>query len=101
MTDVDAFFDRISSDESFAQQLESVREDVDAVHEIALQAGFDLDPVDVRLGFLERFGAELTEEQLAAISGGRASDADTAAIVGGVIAGAGVAIGIGAAAAAI
>lgn len=98
---MNAFFERVETDDEFAQRLVAVNADPAAVKEIITEAGFDLEPSDVTQGFLERFGAELTEEQLAAIAGGRASDADTAAIVGGVIAGAGVAIGIGAAAAAI
>jgi len=97
---VNAFFDRVDSDDSFAQQLETVRTDPAAVQAVLVDAGFDLDPEAVRDGFLDRFGSQLTEEQLAAVAGGLTQDQNMAVVAGVSIGGAGIAIGVAAASAA-
>ncbi len=89
----EAFMDRVESDEAFAAELESLKDD-----QAAVQAAVVAAPEEIRDAFVDRFGDQLTEEQLAAIAGG----VDEGTIMTGVfigIAGLG-AISVGAAAAA-
>jgi predicted ribosomally synthesized peptide with nif11-like leader len=98
---VEAFFDRLSSDDDFAGQLAAVKTDPSAVQQLIADAGFDVTPEEVRDAFLEHYGDQLDEEQLAAVAGGLSHDAENGLIIGGVAAGMVVASVAGAAAAAI
>jgi predicted ribosomally synthesized peptide with nif11-like leader len=93
--DAVAFLERVESDEEFAADLESVKQDRDAVRAKVQAAGFDATPDEIREAFVDRYGVELTPKQLDQIAAG--SDADT--IIGGTIATVGI-IGMAAAAAA-
>ena len=66
----DALIERIEGDDEFARELESVRDDPDAVLGRVHAAGFDATPEEIREAFLDRYGAELTPEQLEQIAGG-------------------------------
>jgi predicted ribosomally synthesized peptide with nif11-like leader len=77
----EAFLDRVESDEDFARELESLREDRPAVLERVHGAGFDATPDEIREAFLDRYGAELTQEQLDQIAAGT----DPAVIAGTVV----------------
>ena len=77
----EAFMSRVESDEAFAAELESLKDDQAAVQAAVVAAGFDATPDEIRDAFVDRFGDELTEEQLAAIAGGLDVD-DPALIVG-------------------
>ena len=66
----EAFMDRVESDEAFAAELESLKDDQAAVQAAIVAAGFDATPDEIRDAFVDRFGDQLTEEQLAAIAGG-------------------------------
>jgi predicted ribosomally synthesized peptide with nif11-like leader len=79
-----AFFDRLEADEDFAKELESLRDDPDAVLERIHAAGFDTTPVEMRETFLERYGAELTPEQMEQVAAGVDTQV-VAASVGGVV----------------
>ena len=81
----EAFMDRVESDEAFAAELESLKDDQAAVQAAVVAAGFDATPEEIRDAFSDRFGDQLTEEQLAAIAGGL-DDQQIVNIVGGVIA---------------
>lgn len=81
---VDAFLDRVASDEVFASQLADLRDDPTAVVAFAARAGFDLDPAQMQDALVDRFGDQLTEEQLAAIAGGLGGGAIAAIAVVGV-----------------
>jgi predicted ribosomally synthesized peptide with nif11-like leader len=89
-----AFLDRVESDEAFARELESLRQDPAAALEKVHAAGFDATPDEVREAFLERYGAELTQEQLDQIAAGT----DPAVIAGTVV---GVVVWVAAASAAV
>ena len=65
-----AFLERLEGDEEFAKELRSVREDPDAVGERVHAAGFDATPGEIREAFIERYGSELTQEQLDQIAAG-------------------------------
>ena len=65
-----AFLERVEGDEGFATELGSLREDPGAVIERVRAAGFDATPEEIREAFLERYGAELTQEQLDQIAAG-------------------------------
>ena len=94
----EAFMNRVESDEAFAAELESLKDDQAAVQAAIVAAGFDATPEEIRYAFVDRFGDHLTEEQLAAIAGG----ADNGTIMTGVFLGITglAAISVGAAAAA-
>ena len=66
----EAFMDRVESDEAFAAELESLKDDQAAVQAAVVAAGFDATPEEIRDAFVDRFGDQLTEEELAAIAGG-------------------------------
>ena len=68
------FLDAVEADEAFAQQLEALKDTPDQVLDAVRARGFDVDPDEVREAFVERYGADLTEEQLAAIAGGLSTD---------------------------
>ena len=91
-----AFLDKVESDEEFAQELAALREDPSAVQSRMRAAGFDAEPEEVRAAFLERYGAELTPEQLDQVAAG-ADDVAMQAVAGTV--GVGVLIGLAAIAA--
>ena len=89
-----ALFERLETDEDFATSLADLRDDPAAVQAAIKDAGYDVTPEEVRTAFLDRFGSELSEEQLEAITGGL-SDAAGIGIGVGIVGG----ITIGAAAA--
>jgi predicted ribosomally synthesized peptide with nif11-like leader len=91
-TDAVGFLDRVESDESFARELEAIKDNPDAVHEKVKAAGFDAQPEEIREAFLDRYGVELTPEQLDQVAAGM----DTEQIVGMV--GGTAALGVGVAA---
>lgn len=93
-----ALFERLETDEAFASSLAELREDPQAVQAAIKDAGYDVTTDEIRAAFLERFGSELTEEQLAVVAGGLSDDAQIGI---GVAAGVGIlAVTSGAAAAA-
>ena len=79
-----AFIARVESDEAFALALEALKEDPNEVLAFIREAGFDIDPEEVRAAFLEHYGASLSEEQLAAIAGGLENDAIAAISLVGI-----------------
>ena len=94
----EAFMDRVESDEAFAAELENMSDDPAAVQAAVVAAGFDATPEEIRNAFVDRFGDQLTEEQLAAIAGGVSEDRFRDA---GIAAGVGAALGVAAGAAAV
>jgi predicted ribosomally synthesized peptide with nif11-like leader len=66
----DAFLDRVESDQEFANELDSLKDDPPAVLDKLRAEGFDVAPEEVREAFLDRYGAELTPEQLEQIAAG-------------------------------
>ena len=81
-TDAVRFLDAVETDEAFAQQLEALRDTPDQALDAVRARGFDVDPDEVREAFLERYGADLTEEQLAAIAGGLPDTGEVRVVVG-------------------
>jgi predicted ribosomally synthesized peptide with nif11-like leader len=90
-TDAVAFLEKVETDEEFAKELAALREDPPAVLERIRGEGFDVQPEEVREAFLERYGAELTQEQMDQIAAG----VDPGTVVAGVV-GVGVLIGLAA-----
>ena len=66
----DAFIARVQEDPEFAERLSALKDDPAAAQALVAAEGFDATPEEIREAFLEAFGAELTEEQLAAVAGG-------------------------------
>ena len=87
-----AFLDRVERDEEFSNKLDSLKEDPPAVLDKIRDEGFDVEPNEVRQAFLDRYGAELTSEQMEQVAAGVT---DQEGLVLGV-----VAVGVVAAAAA-
>jgi predicted ribosomally synthesized peptide with nif11-like leader len=56
MTEAMGFLERLESDESFAHELEAVKENPNAVYEKVKDAGFDARPEEIREAFVERYG---------------------------------------------
>jgi predicted ribosomally synthesized peptide with nif11-like leader len=98
----EAFLDKIEQDEAFAAELEGLRGNWQEALERIRSAGFDVSEAEVREAFLERYGAELSPEQLDALAAGIDETAATAAgvAIGATAAGAAVVVGFIAAAAA-
>jgi predicted ribosomally synthesized peptide with nif11-like leader len=89
----DAFLERAETDETFRTEFESLGSDQSAVLEHVREAGYDVDSDDVLEAFTERYGVELSPEQLDAIAAGDDAGLIAGAVVGGVL-GAGVAVGV-------
>jgi len=89
-----AFLDRVENDDDLAKELESLKADPTAVLDKVRAAGFDATPDEIRDVFLERYGAELTQEQMDQIAAG----SDPAVVWG--VTGAVVGVWLGAAGAA-
>jgi len=93
-----SLFDRLDQDEAFASELAERREDPDAVQAMIRDAGFDVTPEEMHAVFLERYGADLSEEQLEAIAGGVTGAEIAAGVILGGVAIAGIAVSAAAAA---
>jgi predicted ribosomally synthesized peptide with nif11-like leader len=78
----EAFFDRADSDPEFLTRLEDVQDDPNAVYAQVRAEGFDVEPEELMEVFTERYGVELSPEQLDAIAAG-----DDALIAGATIGG--------------
>jgi predicted ribosomally synthesized peptide with nif11-like leader len=66
----EAFIARVQEDPDFADRLSALKDDPAAVQALVVAEGFDATPEEIRDAFVEAFGSELSEEQLAAIAGG-------------------------------
>jgi len=87
----EAFIARVQEDPEFAERLSALKDDPAAAHALVVAEGFDATPEEIREAFLEAFGAELSEEQLAAIAGGLSTGEAVGIVVGGGVGGAAVA----------
>lgn len=65
-----AFLDRLETDEPFAERIGALKGDPPAVFSAIRDAGFDATPEEVKLAIAQRFGGQLSPEQLEAIAGG-------------------------------
>jgi predicted ribosomally synthesized peptide with nif11-like leader len=79
-----AFLERAESDEAFARDLESVKDDPAAVLAKVRDAGYDVNQDEVKDAFLDRYGAVLTEDQLDTIAAGVDGGMIAGAVVGGL-----------------
>ena len=93
------FLDHLETDEAFAASLAELREDPAAVQAAIDDACFDVTQDEIRAAFLERFGSELTEEQLESVAGGLSYDEQNGLIIGGVVVAGGIAAAAASAAA--
>lgn len=94
MRDAEAFLDRLEADEAFAQEIAGLREDPPALQARVAAEGFEVTEEEARAAFLERYGADLTPEQMEAIAAG----VDAGMVVGVTV---GTVIGLGLFAAAV
>lgn len=91
-----ALLDKMETDEAFLAELTAVNSDPAAVLAKAREAGFDTTPEELKQVVLERYGSELSTEQLDQIAAGY-SPGEIGAMVGGSVVLAAVLVGIGAA----
>jgi predicted ribosomally synthesized peptide with nif11-like leader len=85
--DAEAFMERAESDRDFAAEIEALGMDQDAVVAKIREAGYDVTPEEMKEAFLDRYGAELTPEQLDAVAAGLSSEAEIGiGVAGGVVA---------------
>ncbi len=85
MDSANAFIERVESDEGFAAELEALKSDPAAVRSKVEAAGFDATPDEIREAVLDRYGAELTQEQLDAIAAGADGGEIALGVVGGLV----------------
>jgi len=70
ISDAEAFLERAESDKELAASLETVKDDPPAVLAMARKAGYDVTRDEVQQALMDRYGAELTPEQLDKIAAG-------------------------------
>ena len=80
-----AFLDRLEEDERFAGELEAVKQQPEVVIQKVHAAGFDATPDEILQAFDERYGVELTPEQLDQIAAGADPGMVAGAVIGGVV----------------
>jgi predicted ribosomally synthesized peptide with nif11-like leader len=93
MTDAEAFLDRAETDAAWGAEFEAIKDDQEAVLAKVHAAGYDVTQQEVLDAFMERYGAELTPEQLDQIAAGADAELIAGAVVGGVV-GVGVVVGV-------
>jgi predicted ribosomally synthesized peptide with nif11-like leader len=84
-SDAVAFLERAETDVDFAKEFEPLKDDQQAVLAKVREAGYDVTPDDVLEAFSERYGLELTPEQLDQIAAGADAGLIAGAVVGGVV----------------
>jgi predicted ribosomally synthesized peptide with nif11-like leader len=85
MTDAEAFLDRAETDVEWSAEFDAIRDDQGAVLAKVKAAGYDVTQQEVLDAFMERYGAELTPEQLDQIAAGSDAEVIAGAVVGGVV----------------
>jgi predicted ribosomally synthesized peptide with nif11-like leader len=93
MTDAEAFLDRAETDAQWGAEFDAIKGDQEAVLAKVHAAGYDVTQQEVLDAFMERYGAELTPEQLDQIAAGSDAEVIAGAVVGGVV-GVGVVVGV-------
>jgi predicted ribosomally synthesized peptide with nif11-like leader len=91
---------RVEDDQAFAAELDALKANPDAVLTKVHAAGFDVTPEEVRAAFLDRYGDQLSPEQLQAVAaGGEGVPDEEAWAIIGAVSGMGIALGAAAGAA--
>jgi predicted ribosomally synthesized peptide with nif11-like leader len=85
MTDAMAFLERAETDKEFSAEFDEVKHDQTAVLAKVHEAGYDVTQDEVLQAFMDRYGAELTPEQLDKIAAGSDAEVIAGAVVGGVV----------------
>ena len=84
-TAANEFLDRLEEDEDFAREFEPIKQQPNVVIEKVHAAGYDAEPDEILHAFTERYGAELTPEQLDQIAAGADPGMLAGATIGGVV----------------
>lgn len=79
-----AAMDRMEADEAFAGRLEGAG-GADASLEILRAEGFDVTQTEMRDALMDRYGDQLTTEQLDAIAGGKNTQLEQDIVIGGFL----------------
>jgi predicted ribosomally synthesized peptide with nif11-like leader len=88
-SDAQAFLDRAETDEDWAAEFDAIKDDQEAVLAKVHAAGYDLTQQEILDAFMDRYGAELTPEQLDQIAAG----SDDAGVIAGAVVGGVVGVG--------
>lgn len=76
------FITRVERDEQFAADLDAIKADPEAVLAQVRAEGFDVTPAEIRAAVLDRYGAELSPEQLAAVAAGMSEQVAMGGVIG-------------------
>lgn len=98
-TSADEFVDHLVNDPALGAEFEAATSEAEVIR-ILEREQVSCTPDEIREAFLERFGSELDEDQLAAVAGGVSGAAIGAAVGLGAGVAIGTAVAVGAAAAA-
>ena len=82
--EAEAFMERAEKDEAFASEIEALGTHPDAVVAKLNEAGYDVTPDDIQEALVERYGVELTPEQLDQIAAGADAEMIAGATIGAV-----------------
>ena len=85
--DAEAFLQRLEDDEEFALRMQEVSGNAEATHQRAAEEGFHFTPDEMLEVLGDRYGIELTPEQLEQIAAGTDTETIVAGAVGGTVAG--------------
>ena len=85
VTAAEAFLDRAETDKEFAASFDEVKDDQQAVLAKVHEAGYDATQEEILQAFMDRYGAELTPEQLDKIAAGADAEVIAGAVIGGVV----------------
>jgi predicted ribosomally synthesized peptide with nif11-like leader len=83
MKDAEAFLARSETDRSFASGFEALEGDQEAIRSRMQELGYDAEPDELVAALSERYGIELSPDQLEAVAAGN----DDAGLIGGAIVG--------------
>jgi predicted ribosomally synthesized peptide with nif11-like leader len=83
-SDAEAFLERLENDEAFAGRMHDVHGNADATHQRAREEGFEFTPEEMLDALSDRYGVELTPEQLEQIAAGGDTEV-IAGVVGGTL----------------
>lgn len=83
--DAEAFLERNETDEAFANEMAALGGDPDALLSKAREQGYDFTPDEVLEALTERYGVELSAEQLDQIAAGDDASTIAAGVIGGTV----------------
>jgi predicted ribosomally synthesized peptide with nif11-like leader len=84
-SDAEQFLERLETDQEFAARMNEVSGNPEATHQRAHDEGFEFTPEEMIDALGDRYGVELTPEQLDQIAAGGDTETIVAGVVGGTL----------------